>query len=586
MSYWEANQTALEGRIEPEDLLPPRPLQPPAFQRVCLLGGQTPSLQLKGEHGRHVTLHSTRTAWKEADTLVEQAPLSADRPLVALGMGLGYHLLRLMPRLSPEQLLVVVEQEPEVLWAALKTLDLTPVLNRPNTILAVDPDPEKVSRHLLDLLNPGNDQPVGLWGHPPSLRAANGFYQTVVTALTPAAPLARPRPVDLRKEHLRVLVFNTDYFLIPEVYQAFRHLGHEVKLVLFDKRQERGEVVIQRILQGLQEFSPDLVFTINHLGFDREGWLMDTFHRLRLPSVSWYVDSPAIILNLYAGPKSDLSYIFVWDPTYIPEVKALGFDKVFPLPLATDPDIFRLRPVRELKPWQAYVAFVGNSLMGSVEKKLERLPNTPEFLAFFARLAAAYQARPFRRLEALLADEGLTDDPLLNDLDHTQLTDLEAGIIWAATRDYRLTCLQALAPFAPVIYGDPGWRQLLGRPFQLRPEVNYFEDLPLIYGASVINFNATSLQMKTAINQRVFDAPAAGGFLLTDYREQLRELFQVGEEVICYRHPEEIPELVGYYLRHQRARQKVVERARARILAEHTYRHRLQTMLDIIRRTM
>ena len=46
--------------------------------------------------------------------------------------------------------------------------------------------------------------------------------------------------------------------------------------------------------------------------------------------------------------------------------------------------------------------------------------------------------------------------------------------------------------------------------------LNYYKDLPLLYNACKINFNATSLQMKEAVNQRVFDVPACGAFLLTD----------------------------------------------------------------------
>jgi spore maturation protein CgeB len=583
MDIWEINLKALANRPKEGDLLPVLPAALPILKRVSLLPGPTPSLKISREEGRPITFHSPRNAWKEAEALVKQAPLNDSQPLVALGLGLGYHLLSLLPLLSPEQPLIIVEPEEEIFWAALSSLELTPLFTRPHTYLVVHPDSQEVIQHLRQRLGLGNGRSVGLWGHPPSLRAANDFYQAVITDLKPPAPQIRP-PRGLKKEKLRILIFNPDYFLVPEAMRAFTQLGHEVGLVLFDKRRESGEKVLQRILQRFQEFTPDLVFTVNHLGFDREGLLMEAFHRLKVPSISWYVDSPAIILNLYAGPKSDLAFIFVWDTTYIPEVQALGFANVFFLPLATDPVIFSPRPARELTPWRSEVAFVGNSLTGSVAAKLDRLPFSPEFLELFHRLLGAFKAQPFRRLEALLAAAGLEQHPLIRGLDRTGLTDLEAGIIWAATRDYRLDCLKRLAPFNPVIYGDPGWREVLDGHFQRRPEVNYFEELPLVYGATTINFNATSLQMKTAVNQRIFDAPAAGGFLLTDFRDQLAELLEVDREVVCYRDPAEIPDLVRFYLKHPSDRAGIVQKARARILAEHTYRHRVETMLDLVRR--
>jgi len=121
---------------------------------------------------------------------------------------------------------------------------------------------------------------------------------------------------------------------------------------------------------------------------------------------------------------------------------------------------------------------------------------------------------------------------------------------------------------------------------QLRSEVNYYHELPQVYRTTAINFNATSLQMKAAVNQRVFDAPAAGGFLLTDFREQLAELFEVGKEVACFGEPGEIPDLVRFYLRHPEVREKMTARARSRVLAEHTYRHRVAVMLDTMRRSL
>jgi spore maturation protein CgeB len=92
--------------------------------------------------------------------------------------------------------------------------------------------------------------------------------------------------------------------------------------------------------------------------------------------------------------------------------------------------------------------------------------------------------------------------------------------------------------------------------------------------------------MKVAVNQRVFDAPAAGGFVLTDFREQLAELFEVGEEVVCFGEPGEIPDLVRYYLKHPEVRKRMTGKARARVLAEHTYRHRVAVMIETMRRSL
>jgi len=583
MSWWHKNLALLRGREGGRDLLPPLPEAPPLLRGVTLLPGPRPSLRVRGEKGRPVTLHSPADPEREAETLARQVSEDDPRPLVVLGLGLGYHLLALLARLPPERPLVVVEQDPVVWQAALSAVNLAPLLNRAETALVVAPEARAVILHLKGLEDRGNGGGWCFWGHPPSLRARNGFYEAVLRGLTTVAAGRRSAP-KLGKDRLKILVVNPDYFLVPEVVRGLRRLGHEVEPALFDKRREEGEEILRRLLARVKHFSPDLVFTVNHLGFDREGVLLHTLHRLRIPSVSWYVDSPAIILDLYEGPKSDLSFIFVWDPTYVPQVKARGFNQVHPLPLATDPEVFRPQPQEARRRWRSRVAFVGNSMTGPVDKKVARLPQTPEFAALLKRLWQEYLTEPHRSLAEVLAAAGLEDDPLIRGLDRAARVDLEAAVVFGATRSYRSACVRQLAGFRPVIYGDPGWRDIVGRSHRLRPEVNYYQELPALYGGASLNFNATSLQMKAAVNQRVFDAPAAGGFLLTDFREQAAELFHLGEEMVCYREPGEIPDLVRFYLKHEELRRRITARARARILAEHTYVHRLQQMVAILRR--
>jgi spore maturation protein CgeB len=135
-----------------------------------------------------------------------------------------------------------------------------------------------------------------------------------------------------------------------------------------------------------------------------------------------------------------------------------------------------------------------------------------------------------------------------------------------------------LLPLAPLIAGDDGWEAVYpscGTAWKRLPPLDYYDDLPLFYPQSDVSLNATSLQMKGAVNQRVFDVPAAGGFVLTDAREQLAALFEPGREAAVYAEPGEIEALARHYLAHPAERARVSQAARERILAEHTYEHRL-----------
>jgi spore maturation protein CgeB len=90
--------------------------------------------------------------------------------------------------------------------------------------------------------------------------------------------------------------------------------------------------------------------------------------------------------------------------------------------------------------------------------------------------------------------------------------------------------------------------------------------------------------MRGAVNQRVFDVPATGAFLLTDYREQVEQLFEPGREIICYHSPEEAADLARYYLARPEARRSVALAARQRVLAGHSYEHRVRELMTKMRK--
>jgi spore maturation protein CgeB len=187
------------------------------------------------------------------------------------------------------------------------------------------------------------------------------------------------------------------------------------------------------------------------------------------------------------------------------------------------------------------------------------------------------------RIEDCIAELTEPDRNRLARLDPAQKIDFEAAVLWKTTLLYRWSCVESLRLFKPQIHGDPGWKDLIGEDQALFPSLDYYRELPIFYNRCRINFNATSLQMREAVNQRVFDVPACGSFLLTDRQGALEELFEVGEEIIAFDDPQEIPDLVRFYLDSPQARNRIACKGRERVLERHTYRHRLQVILQTMR---
>lgn len=87
-----------------------------------------------------------------------------------------------------------------------------------------------------------------------------------------------------------------------------------------------------------------------------------------------------------------------------------------------------------------------------------------------------------------------------------------------------------------------------------------------------------------ANNMRLYEATGVGAMLLTDRKDNLHELFDIGREVVAYSSKEEAAELVRHYLAHPEEAAQIAEAGQARTLREHTYALRMQELVPILRR--
>ncbi|MEF2229950.1 MAG: glycosyltransferase [Pseudodesulfovibrio sp.] len=386
----------------------------------------------------------------------------------------------------------------------------------------------------------------------------------------------------------RVLFFDSDYFLCREIRSALAANGAECRPLVLEGGKTGSQRFVEELLRAVVEFRPDFALTVNHLGLDREGRLAGLLADLGMPLASWFVDNPHLILHEYAHPGAENTALFTFDAGNLDLLRAKGFAHVHHLPLATDPD--RFRPGLSAgapASWAADVSFVGSSMARPVAECLEKADLLPELRDEYPAVAAAFGASGEPSVTAYLSTRRPDWADALRDLPTTEnRLALESLITWEATRQYRLDCVRRILPFSPLVVGDDGWRDQIGPGgWRQLSRLDYYADLPRFYPLSKINFNCTSRQMIGAVNQRVFDVPACGGFLLTDYREQMEALFDLDDEAVVFRRPDEIPDLVRSLLADGQRRKRIAQNARRRILAEHTYTHRLATLLSVMRQT-
>jgi spore maturation protein CgeB len=85
---------------------------------------------------------------------------------------------------------------------------------------------------------------------------------------------------------------------------------------------------------------------------------------------------------------------------------------------------------------------------------------------------------------------------------------------------------------------------------------------------------------ETGMNLRIFEAMAAGCFMLTDYCDEVAELFEPGVEIETFKGAEELQEKVAYYLQNEQARLAIARRGHQKFLKQFTWPTRAADMLQ------
>jgi spore maturation protein CgeB len=87
-----------------------------------------------------------------------------------------------------------------------------------------------------------------------------------------------------------------------------------------------------------------------------------------------------------------------------------------------------------------------------------------------------------------------------------------------------------------------------------------------------------------AANMRLYEATGMGSLLVTDDKQNLRELFEPGVEVVAYGSEDELVEAVQHYLSDESTRAAIALAGQKRTLSDHSYSRRMAQLAAILER--
>lgn len=343
------------------------------------------------------------------------------------------------------------------------------------------------------------------------------------------------------------------------------------------------------IAKTILHMNPDFVLSVNGAGLDNEGLFARLCAFVRRPLVLWYVDEPFVV------PEWGLKYIpettvaFTFDRYYENRLRSWGIPWVYTLPLGANAD--RLHSYQsashERGDYRHPVSFVGALEFQKIQYLLQNISRLwpdmpPGMVDVLDRTVPAYRNDFLRDTEEVLAacarelgvqfsfPNGMVRQMVLSYVDR------EAGF------RQRHEIIESLRPFGVRVYGERFWEKAVGKTCYAGPVDYYSPEIASLYRSSRINLNISKYQLKTTVNQRVFDCPLCDGFLITDFREDLEEYLRIDKEVAVYRDKEELKKKISFFLENDGERRQIVENGKAAVLERHTYGHRLSKMADIV----
>ena len=105
--------------------------------------------------------------------------------------------------------------------------------------------------------------------------------------------------------------------------------------------------------------------------------------------------------------------------------------------------------------------------------------------------------------------------------------------------------------------------------------------MPHVFRNSKINLNITLRSIRTGIPLRALDIMGCGGFLLSNYQEELKEFFSEDKELVMFYSLEDCLEKIDYYLDHEDERKHIATAGRKAVEEKFSYKDQLVKLLNM-----
>ena len=85
-----------------------------------------------------------------------------------------------------------------------------------------------------------------------------------------------------------------------------------------------------------------------------------------------------------------------------------------------------------------------------------------------------------------------------------------------------------------------------------------------------------------AANLRMYEVTGSGSCLLTDYKDNINEIFIDGEEIMTFKNVDECSRKIDFLLSNNKILKKISTQGQRRTLSDHSFKNRSEDLVEII----
>lgn len=388
------------------------------------------------------------------------------------------------------------------------------------------------------------------------------------------------------KKQLNILYLEWQSFCNEDMYEVLEQSGHRVIRMPFLGVRHNPEKLHMEIGQNCKGKEVAFVFSFNYFPE-----VSKCCNDLGVKYVSWVYDSPHI--HVYSCTViNTCNYIFLFDYAVYSELRQGGIQTVYYLPLAVNElRMQRLNNTKYLQErFRAEISFVGSLYTEQKHSLFQRFQKLSPFARGYLEglMKSQQQVQGYYFLQEMLPESIIEEMEGIYPTNPNDTTILSPRAIYAdyvlarqVTANERREILEQIGRNHPIaLYTHDNKIDIAG--VDNRGPVDYYHEMPYVFQNSKINLNITLRSIKTGIPLRVFDIMGNGGFLLTNYQEELFRFFEPGCDFVYYEDNEDLCEKISFFLKHDSERCRIAGNGQQKVCAEHTLRQRIEVIMETV----